>query len=94
MSIIKKPHITEKTIQLAQKQNCYTFIVDSKANKNQIKNAIQDLFDVEVARINTTTRKPTTRRSARTGHKQTKPALKKAFVTLKSDQSIKYFESK
>lgn len=92
MSIIKQPHITEKSLQQAKEHSRYTFLVDPKANKNQIKQAIQELFDVQVIDITTSILKSTTSRSGRTGYYQTSPKQKKAVVQLKDKQSINYFE--
>ncbi len=50
--IIKKPLVTEKTNDLMA-ENKYTFEVDKNANKIEIKNAIQKLFDVKVQSVNT-----------------------------------------
>ncbi|MFX1308345.1 MAG: 50S ribosomal protein L23 [Promethearchaeota archaeon] len=51
--IIKKPLITEKTFDLIEKENKLVFIVNRKANKNQIKKAIEKLHNVKVIKINT-----------------------------------------
>ena len=51
--IIKAPIITEKTADLAQNKNTITFSVDVKANKTQIKQAIEKIFDVKVESVNT-----------------------------------------
>lgn len=51
--IIIKPIITEKYLQAAEKLKQYAFIVDKKANKYQIKQAIEKLYDVKVDRVNT-----------------------------------------
>jgi len=51
--IIKKPLVTEKTFDLIEKENKLVFIVDRKANKNQIKRAIEKLHNVKVIKINT-----------------------------------------
>ena len=51
--IIKKPLITEKTFDLIEKENKLVFIVDRKANKNQIKKAIEKLHNVKVKKVNT-----------------------------------------
>jgi large subunit ribosomal protein L23 len=50
--IIIRPHITEKTYQEAA-EGKYTFIVDSKANKTEIKKAVETLFQVKVLKVNT-----------------------------------------
>ncbi|MFW9970334.1 MAG: 50S ribosomal protein L23 [Candidatus Odinarchaeota archaeon] len=51
--IIKKPLITEKTFDLIEKENKLVFIVNKKANKNQIKKAIEKLHNVKVIKVNT-----------------------------------------
>jgi large subunit ribosomal protein L23 len=51
--IIIRPIITEKYLQAAEKLNQYAFVVDKHANKFQIKEAIEKLYDVKVDRVNT-----------------------------------------
>ncbi|MCK4370102.1 MAG: 50S ribosomal protein L23 [Promethearchaeota archaeon] len=51
--IIKKPLITEKTFDLIEKENKLVFIVNKRANKNQIKRAIEKLHNVKVIKVNT-----------------------------------------
>jgi large subunit ribosomal protein L23 len=51
--IVQKPLITEKTFDLIEKDNTLSFIVDRKANKNQIKIAIEKIHNVKVVKINT-----------------------------------------
>ena len=53
MSIIKKPVITEKMTLESEKFNRYAFVVDRKANKIQIKKAIEDQYDVVVNSVRT-----------------------------------------
>ena len=53
MDIIKKPIITEKMTELTEKYNRYAFTVDGRANKIQIKKAIEDYYDVTVDSVNT-----------------------------------------
>ena len=53
MSIIKKPVITEKMTTQSEKYNRFAFIVDKKANKIEIKKAVEDMYDVAVASIRT-----------------------------------------
>ena len=84
--IIKAPIITEKTAQLAEGENTITFSVDPRANKTQIKQAIEKIFDVKVEKINTLNTKAKDRRVGRyTGKTKT---YKKAIVTLAEGQSI------
>ena len=52
-SIILKPHVTEKTMNLIDLNNEITFVVNRKANKKQIKRAFEELYDEKVAKVNT-----------------------------------------
>ena len=89
--IILKPVLTEKGYDgIADKK--YTFIVKKDANKIQIKQAIESLFGVEVASVNTVTCKGKLKRMGR--HEGYTPDRKKAIVTLKeSSKPIAFFES-
>jgi len=51
--VIRKAVVTEKAIELIQRENKLTFIVDRRANKHTIRRAIEKLFDVEVEKVNT-----------------------------------------
>ena len=51
--IIKYPLSTEKSIRLMESKNSLMFVVDIKANKIQIKKAIEELFEVKVSKVNT-----------------------------------------
>lgn len=84
--IIKAPIITEKTADLAQNHNTITFSVDVKANKTQIKQAIENIFDVKVESVNTVTVHPKKKRVGRYAGKTNK--VKKAIVKLAEGSSI------
>ena len=84
--IIKAPIITEKSADLVQNQNTITFSVDVKANKTQIKQAIEKIFNVEVESVNTINVKPKKKRVGRYVGKTNK--VKKAIVKLKEGSSI------
>lgn len=90
--ILKKPIITEKSIQLASIGNVYTFEVDKLANKQQIKQAIEELYAVEVIGVNTTLRNATTKKTGKRRLKKKIARVKKAMVALKKDQSIDLFD--
>ena len=85
-NMIKAPIITEKTADLAQNANTYTFSVDTKANKTQIKQAIEALFNVKVESVNTINVQPKKKRVGRYVGKTNK--VKKAIVKLKEGSSI------
>lgn len=83
--IIKAPIITEKSSTLAQ-NNTYVFSVDVKANKTQIKEAIEKVFNVSVENVNTVNVKPKKKRVGRYAGKTSR--VKKAIVKLKKGSSI------
>ena len=86
LEIIKAPVITEKAARLAQDKNQYVFKVDSRANKTEIKQAIEKIFNVKVEGIRTLNVKPKKRRVGRyTGLTN---RSKKAIVTLAEGQQI------
>ncbi len=78
--IIIAPVLSEKTYALME-QNTYTFFVDPSANKTQIKIAVEEIFGVDVASVNTVNREGKRKRS-RTGFGQRKDT-KRAYVTLR-----------
>lgn len=51
--IIVRPHVTEKAITLAERQNVLTFIVDIKATKLQVRGAVERLYNVKVKKVST-----------------------------------------
>ncbi len=84
--IIKAPIITEKSTGLQQNENTITFSVDIKANKTQIKQAIEKIFNVKVESVNTINVKPKKKRVGRYVGKTNR--VKKAIVKLKEGSSI------
>ena len=84
--IIKAPIITEKTANLTQNNNTVTFSVDPKANKTQIKQAVEKIFNVKVESVNTVNVKPRKKRVGRYVGKTNK--VKKAIVKLQEGSSI------
>lgn len=87
--IIIKPVVTEKSMDLLA-DNKYTFIVDKKANKTEIRNAIENIFDVRVDKVHTINVKSKPKRMGKFEGKTT--SRKKAIVALKPGQKIKLFE--
>jgi large subunit ribosomal protein L23 len=51
--VIKRPYVTERTFEQIEKENKICFIVDDKATKNQIKSAVEALYEVKVMKVNT-----------------------------------------
>lgn len=84
--IIKGPIVTEKSAALSQNNNTVTFSVDVKANKTQIKQAIEKVFNVKVESVNTINVRPKDKRVGRYAGKTNR--VKKAIVKLKEGSSI------
>ena len=84
--IIKAPIITEKSADLAQNQNTITFSVATDANKVQIKQAVEKIFNVKVESVNTINVRPKKKRVGRYVGKTNK--VKKAIVKLREGSSI------
>jgi large subunit ribosomal protein L23 len=87
--IIKAPIITEQSTQLIESQNRYTFKVDKKANKVEIKKAIEAIFSVKVLSVNTVNVLPKFKRMGK--YEGYKPAYKKAVVKIAEGQKIDAF---
>ncbi len=83
--VVLAPHITEKSTLLGE-QNAVVFKVAQSATKPQIKAAVEALFGVDVAGVNTITQKGKTKRWK--GRPYTRSDVKKAVVTLADGQSI------
>ena len=95
MIIIKKPVITEKMTAISEKLNKYAFIVDKRANKLQIKQAVQDLYGVQVESLNTINYEGKLKsRYTKTGIiSGRRDAFKKAIVTLAKGETIDFFSN-
>ena len=95
MNIIIKPVITEKMTDLGGKLNRYGFIVAKKANKIQIKNAVEDFYGVDVVAVHTMNysgkeKSRFTKAGAITGRTS---AYKKAIVTLAEGETIDFYSN-
>jgi large subunit ribosomal protein L23 len=90
--IILRPIITEKSMLLAEQENKYTFSVDKRANKIQIKKAIEELYpNVKVVKVNTMNTTPKKKRVGQyTGFKA---AVTKAIITLAEGSKIEIFNA-
>jgi large subunit ribosomal protein L23 len=87
--IIKAPIITEQSTKLIESQNRYTFKVDRKANKVEIKKAVELIFNVKVLSVNTVNVLPKYKKMGK--YEGFKPAYKKAVVKLAEGQKIDAF---
>jgi ribosomal protein uL23 len=74
LDIIENPHMTEQSMDMVDQENKLVLIVDLESNKNQVEDAVEELFDVTVKKVNTSI---------------TPQAKKKAFVRLaESDDAM------
>ena len=88
--VIRRPLVTEKGNIAREEQNVVTLAVDPRANKHEIRRAVEGLFDVKVVEVRTM-RMP--RKSRRVGKFMgRKPEWKKAIVRLAEGQMIEFFE--
>jgi large subunit ribosomal protein L23 len=88
--VIRRPIRTEKTTDLEEYNNQVCFEVDRRANKTEIRQAVENLFDVRVLKVNTANKKGKPKRFGRVmGHRSD---TKKAVITLAEGDAIEFFE--
>jgi large subunit ribosomal protein L23 len=85
--VIKTVRLTEKGTRQGEKYNQYTVVADRRANKTEIRQAVQELFKVKVIKVNTLNVRGKARRQ-RTTQAGNTPDWKKAIVTLKDGDKI------
>ena len=88
-NVLVRPIITEKSSTLAELHNCYSFEVDKRSNKSQIKLAVEKLYEVSVKSVRTAKVSGKPRRAGRT-MTYTK-SWKKAVVELNENDHIELF---
>jgi large subunit ribosomal protein L23 len=90
--VILEPVVSEKSYQLLE-TGVYTFRVHPTASKPEIADAVRDIFNVHVLKVNTLNRKGKRVRDRKTGKFGTKPDQKRALVTLAAGETIPLFEA-
>jgi large subunit ribosomal protein L23 len=90
--IIIRPVVSEKSYA-AFDENIYTFVVANDANKIEIRHAIETIFGVRVTNVNTLNRQGKRKRNRRSGGYGTRPATKRAVVSLAEGDRIEIFGS-
>jgi len=90
-AVIVRPLITEKAMNLREREGKYVFEVKPHANKLEIKRAVEEAFDVTVTRVRTLKVHGKRKRWGMTRGKR--PDRKKAIVTLREGDIIEFFES-
>jgi large subunit ribosomal protein L23 len=89
--IVIRPVVSEKSYA-GLERNTYTFLVDPRANKTEIKEAIQQIWNVRVLNVNTLNRQGKVKRTRLASGKR--PDQKRAVVTLAEGDTIEIFEAK
>ena len=89
--VIISPVVSEKSYQLIE-SNVYTFLVHPDAAKPEIRSAVEEIFGVKVAKVNTLNRKGKSTRNRRTGKLGSRPDRKRAIITLVEGDSIDLFK--
>ena len=92
MSILIRPVVSEKTYAQMDR-GTYVFVVDPRATKIDVRNAVEQAFNVKVTNVNTLNRKGKNTRNRRTGVRGAKPGTKRAIVTLKQGHTINLFDN-
>jgi len=92
MSVLIRPVVSEKSTTLMD-ANTYVFVVDPRATKIDVRNAVEQAFNVKVTNVNTLNRKGKSTRNRRTGVVGSRPDTKRAIVTLREGDSINLFEN-
>ena len=95
MDIQIKPIVTEKANAVSEKLNCYTFAVSPDANKFQIKDIVEKLYNVRVVSVNTASyagkrKQRWTKSGLLRGRKD---AFKKAYITVAEGQTIDFYSN-
>jgi large subunit ribosomal protein L23 len=95
MNIIRKPIVTEKMTTVGEKLNQVGFVVDPKANKLQIKKAVEELYGVKVDDVHTMIcRGKTKNRMTKAGYITGKTSsYKKAIITLAEGEKIDFYSN-
>ena len=89
--VLIRPILTEKTTQLDEADNVYTFEVGEDANKHQIKAAVESVFGVSVEDVRTAIIRGKNKRFGRYYGKRSN--WKKAYVSLSQDDSLNFFDA-
>jgi large subunit ribosomal protein L23 len=90
-NVIIKPLLTEKSSQATEVANRYSFQVNIKANKNQVKNAVEKYFDVKVLNVRTSVTPGKVKRAGNRGMRKSSSS-KKAWVQIQDGQKIEFFK--
>jgi large subunit ribosomal protein L23 len=88
--VLLAPVVSEKSYAQIEENNTYSFRIHPDAHKTQVRQAVEELFDVKVVRVNIAKVQPKPKR--RGFHRGTKPGWKKAIVQLRRGDTIEIFQ--
>jgi large subunit ribosomal protein L23 len=88
--VLLAPVVSEKSYAQIEENNTYSFRIHPDAHKTQVRQAVEELFNVKVVRVNIAKVQPKPKR--RGFHRGTKPGWKKAIVQLRRGDSIEIFQ--
>ena len=88
--VLLAPVVSEKSYSQIEENNTYSFRIHPDAHKTQVRQAVEELFNVKVVRVNIAKVQPTPKR--RGFHRGTKPGWKKAIVQLQRGDTIEIFQ--
>jgi len=91
-NVLIRPIISEKSYGLME-HGAYVFVVDPSASKVEIRNAVEEAFEVRVRSVNTMNRQGKRKRNRKSGGFGTRPSTKRAIVRLVGTDRIELFES-
>jgi large subunit ribosomal protein L23 len=87
--VVLRPLVTEKSLRASERRNAYTFAVDPRANKVQIRRAVETLFQVKVVGVRTDRRPGKPKRFGWV--EKATPEVKRAVVTLRAGDAIEFY---
>ena len=88
MNVLVQPHVSEKSATIAEKANQYVFRVRDDASKDEVKHAVELMFEVKVEGVNLLNKPGKSRRFKNVAGKRS--GFKKAYVRLQAGQSIDF----
>jgi large subunit ribosomal protein L23 len=92
-NVLLRPVVSEKSYALME-NDTYVFEVATDATRIEVRHAVEEIFGVQVVKVNTMNRKGKRRRNRRYNTVGARPDTKRALVTLKSGDRIDLFESR
>lgn len=93
LKVLLAPHVSEKTTGLADSANQFVFKVTKDATKQDVKEAVELLFEVKVDKVRVLNAKSKSKRRLASGKTGRRPGWKKAYVSLQAGQEIDFMSA-